>query len=44
MAVLASDLPPADAYLAHIEASREAMRQGLTTGGLGTAKLLCAPK
>lgn len=44
MAVLASDLTPADAYLAHIEASREAMRQGLTTGGLGTAKLLCAPK
>ena len=44
MAVLASDLVPADAYLAHIEASRDAMRQGLTTGGLGTAKLLCAPK
>lgn len=44
MAVLASDLVPADAYLAHVEASREAMRQGLTTGGLGTAKLLCAPK
>lgn len=44
MAVLASDLTPADAYLAHIDASRDAMRQGLTTGGLGTAKLLCAPK
>jgi len=44
MAVLASDLTPADDYLAHIEASRDAMRQGLTTGGLGTAKLLCAPK
>lgn len=44
MAVLASDLTPADAYLAHIEASHDAMRQGLTTGGLGTAKLLCAPK
>lgn len=44
MAVLASDLTPADAYLAHINASRDAMRQGLTTGGLGTAKLLCAPK
>lgn len=44
MAVLASDLVPADAYLAHVSASREAMRQGLTTGGLGTAKLLCAPK
>ena len=44
MAVLASNLVPADAYLAHVVASREAMRQGLTTGGLGTAKLLCAPK
>ena len=44
MAVIASDLAPADAYLSHIEASRDAMRQGLTTGGLGTAKLLCAPK
>jgi hypothetical protein len=44
MAVLASDLSPADAYLAHVEASRDAMRHGLTTGGLGTAKLLCAPK
>lgn len=44
MAVLASDLVPADAYLAHVEESRDAMRQGLTTGGLGTAKLLCAPK
>ena len=43
MAVLASDLPSADAYLAHIEAHRDAMRQGLATGGLGTAKLLCAP-
>lgn len=44
MAVLSSDLTPADAYLTHIEASRDAMRQGLTTGGLGTEKLLCAPK
>jgi hypothetical protein len=44
MAVLASDLVPADAYLAHVEASRDAMRQGLTTGRLGTEKLLCAPK
>ncbi len=44
MAVLASDLVPADAYLAHVEASREAMRHGLITGRLGTAKLLCAPK
>jgi len=44
MAVLSSDLVPADAYLAHVETSRDAMRQGLTTGGLGTAKLLCAPK
>lgn len=44
MAVLSSDLVPADAYLAHVETSRDAMRHGLTTGGLGTAKLLCAPK
>lgn len=44
MAIISNDLTPADAYLAHIEASRDAMRQGLTTGGLGTAKLLCAPK
>lgn len=44
MAILSHDLPAADAYLAHVEASRDAMRQGLTTGGLGTAKLLCAPK
>lgn len=42
MVVLASDLTPADAYLAHIEASRDAMRQGLITGRLGTAKLLCS--
>ena len=44
MAILSHDLPAADAYLAHVEASRDVMRQGLTTGGLGTAKLLCAPK
>lgn len=44
MAVLSSDLPEASAYLEHIEEYGEAMRQGLTTGGLGTAKLLCAPK
>ena len=43
MAILSSNLAPPDAYLAHIEASRDAMRHGLTTGGLGTAKLLCAP-
>ena len=44
MAVLASDLPPSSAYLAHAEEHGEAMRQGLTTGRLGTGKLLCAPK
>jgi len=44
MAVLASDLPEATPYLEHIEEYSEPMRQGLTTGGLGTAKLLCAPK
>jgi hypothetical protein len=44
MAVLSSDLPEAAAYMEHIDEYNEAMRQGLTTGGFGTAKLLCAPK
>lgn len=44
MAVLSSDLPDASSYTAHIDEHGEAMRQGLTTGGLGTAKLLCAAK
>lgn len=44
MAVLASDLPETAPYLEHLEGYGESMRQGLTTGGLGTAKPLCAPK
>lgn len=44
MAVLASDLSDQAPYLAHLHEHGSAMRQGLTTGGLGTAKLLCAPK
>lgn len=44
MAVLTSDLPDAAPYLAHLDEHGEAMRQGLVTGTLGTAKLLCAPK
>lgn len=44
MAVLASDLPEASPYLAHLDEHGEAMRNGLVTGNLGTEKLLCAPK
>lgn len=44
MAVLASDLSAAEPYIAHVSEHGEAMRHGLTTGTLGTAKLLCAPK
>lgn len=44
MAVLASNLPDPAPYLAHLDEHGSAMRHGLTTGGLGTAKLLCAPK
>lgn len=44
MAVIANDLPGAQPYLDHIEASRDAMRQGLTGGSLGTARLLCASR
>lgn len=44
MAALASDLPEAAPYLEHVEEYGEPMRHGLTTGGLGTAKLLCAAK
>lgn len=44
MAVLTSDLPETAPYLAHLDEHGEAMRQGLVTGTLGTAKLLCAPK
>lgn len=44
MVVLSNDLPSAAPYLAHIDASREAMRQGLIDGTLGTAKMLCGRK
>lgn len=42
MAVLSHDTPPGDAYVAHIEAHAEAMRQGLADGTLGTSRVLCA--
>ena len=44
MAVIANDLGGADAYLAHIEQHRDAMREGLVTGTLGSGKTLCAGK
>lgn len=44
MAVLHTDLGAADDYLSHIDAYGETMRQGLTSGSLGTGKILCAPK
>lgn len=44
MVVLRADLPPGDAYLGHLGEHADAMRQGLVTGGLGTAKQLCAPR
>lgn len=43
MAVISSDFVPADAYLEHIADKREQMRNGLTSGTLGTAKVLCEP-
>ena len=42
MAVLASDLPPAQPYTEHLDAYGEAMRAGLVDGMLGTAKRICA--
>lgn len=44
MAIIASDLPDSTAYVAHVEEHHDAMRHGLTTGSLGTDKLLCAAK
>jgi len=43
MVILRSDAPDAGAYMAHISANRDAMRAGLTSGTLGTAKQLCTP-
>lgn len=42
MAVLSSDLPPAAAYVAHLDGHGEAMRAGLVGGAMGTARVLCA--
>jgi hypothetical protein len=41
MEVVRANLGSADAYLAHIEAHRDAMREGLVTGTLGTERVLC---
>lgn len=43
MAVLMHDLSSATPYIDHIQAQGEAMRSGLVSGQLGTAKVLCAP-
>lgn len=39
--ILQNELPAADAYMAHLEESKEAMKQGLLDGTLGTGKVLC---
>lgn len=44
MAVLASDLPDAAPYVAHVSEQRDAMQAGLVDGTLGTRRVLCAPK
>lgn len=42
-AVIRHDLPDARPYLDHLDGHAEALREGLTSGTLGTAKALCAP-
>lgn len=42
MAIIRSDLPDIQAYDDHIGIHHQAMRDGLTTGTLGTSKVLCA--
>jgi len=41
MEVVRASLGGADAYLAHLETHRDAMRDGLVTGKLGTERVLC---
>jgi hypothetical protein len=41
MEVVRASIGSADAYLAHIETHRDAMRDGLVTGKLGTERVLC---
>jgi hypothetical protein len=41
MEVVRANLGSTDAYLAHIDAYRDAMRDGLVTGKLGTERVLC---
>jgi hypothetical protein len=43
MAVISSDLVSADAYHEHIAGKRDQMRDGLISGTLGTARILCEP-
>lgn len=42
MAVERIDLGDEAAYVAHIEANKDAMREGLVTGTLGTGKVVCS--
>jgi hypothetical protein len=44
IALLSSDLPQNTAYVDHIAGHDEAMRDGLRSGSLGSAKILCAPR
>lgn len=44
MEIIDCDFGPATAYIAHAEGSRDAMRDGLLTGTLGTARTLCAQR
>lgn len=39
--VIKNELPAADAYLEHLNAHKEAMREGLLDGTFGTGKVLC---
>lgn len=41
MEVVRASIGSADAYLAHLETHRDAMRDGLVTGKLGTERVLC---
>lgn len=39
--ILQNELPAADAYMAHLEENKDAMKSGLLDGTLGTGKVLC---
>jgi hypothetical protein len=42
MAIVSQDLISPQAYLDHLDGHEQALRDGLTTGNLGTGKILCA--